>query len=507
MTPTLIVEQASPRPIIPTQAPSFTVAPTVGLTPTVTSQTLTHTAIPSLSLPSATLEFAAVAQTFDAQTEIAAGQTLSVGQTATATRWTITPTPNITASLQAFLTARAATSTAQALVRQSATATLRTKTPTNTPSATPTATHTSTLAPTRTPTITPSLTPTSTLTSTLVPTTPIPTATLTPILPTAALPIVATTSPAVAVAVNGSQWCTGVNIVFFPGGSQGGTFESVVYNGAVQATSDLGPTTQYVWSNWDVGKMITDFQGAMASHPDGIAIMGHPGDDALKPLVDQAEKAGIVVTSQNVSLPQLESTYTTSGFGYAGAELYPQGQSVGRQAVTQFGLKAGDEVLVWGLAAQPGRGRRTVGVEDALKAANIRVDYLEISDAIERDVTTGTPIFTAFMASHPNVKAVIIDHGNLTAALPTMLQAAGKKPGQIKTAGFDLIATTVKGIQDGWIGFANDQQQWLQGYLPILQICLTKKYGFSGLHIDTGGGFVDATNVDTLAELINGGFR
>ena len=46
-----------------------------------------------------------------------------------------------------------------------------------------------------------------------------------------------------------------------------------------------------------------------------------------------------------------------------------------------------------------------------------------------------------------------------------------------------------------------DQQPWLQGYLPILQICLSKIYGFSGLHIDTGGGFADKDNIDFLAPL------
>jgi simple sugar transport system substrate-binding protein len=47
-----------------------------------------------------------------------------------------------------------------------------------------------------------------------------------------------------------------------------------------------------------------------------------------------------------------------------------------------------------------------------------------------------------------------------------------------------------------------DQQPFLQGYLPIVQICLTKKYQVSGLHIDTGGGFVHKDNVEVLAPLV-----
>jgi len=46
-----------------------------------------------------------------------------------------------------------------------------------------------------------------------------------------------------------------------------------------------------------------------------------------------------------------------------------------------------------------------------------------------------------------------------------------------------------------------DQQPYLQGYLPIVQICLTKKYKFAGLHIDTGSGFAHKDNIEVLAEL------
>jgi len=298
-----------------------------------------------------------------------------------------------------------------------------------------------------------------------------------------------------------NQWCKGVNIVFFPGGTQGGGFETVVYNGAVQATADLGPTTTYFWSDWAPDKMITQFKQAEATHPDGISIMGHPGDDAFKPVVDEAEKAGIIVTHSNTTLPKLEGTYKSSGFGYVGADLYPQGQSVGNEAVQLFGLQKGDRVMVWGLLSQPGRGQRTKGIQDALTAAGMTVDYLEIDAATQKDVTAGIPTFTAYVSSHPDVKAVITDHGNLTAALPSLLKAANKNPGDIKTGGFDANAPTIQGIKDGWITFTNDQQEYLQGYLPILQICLTKKYGFSGLHIDTGAGFITKDNVSSVTAL------
>jgi simple sugar transport system substrate-binding protein len=47
-----------------------------------------------------------------------------------------------------------------------------------------------------------------------------------------------------------------------------------------------------------------------------------------------------------------------------------------------------------------------------------------------------------------------------------------------------------------------DQQQWLQGYFGVLQICLTHNFGFAGLQIDTGAGFADKDNVEQLAALV-----
>ena len=72
-------------------------------------------------------------------------------------------------------------------------------------------------------------------------------------------------------------WCSGTDIVFFPGGAPGGSFETVVYNGALAAAADTGANVEYVWSDWNPEKMITQFSEAMATNPDGIAVMGHPG--------------------------------------------------------------------------------------------------------------------------------------------------------------------------------------------------------------------------------------
>jgi simple sugar transport system substrate-binding protein len=301
--------------------------------------------------------------------------------------------------------------------------------------------------------------------------------------------------------------CAGKNFVFFPGGSEGDSFASIVYAGAKLAATQTGCHVDYVWSDWDPQKMVQQFSEAMARKPTGISVMGHPGEEALGPLIDQAEKAGIIVTTSNVDLPNLQAKYSGNGFGYIGAQLHAAGMTLGNAAAKTCGLKAGDTAFVWGLLGQAGRGQRTQGILDALKAAQIKVEYLEISDAVNKDATAGIPMFASFMASHPQIKMAITDHGALTATIPAYMAGAGKKPGEICGAGFDMSAPTVKGVQDGYIAVVLDQQPFLEGYLPIIQLYLTSKFGFVGLNVDTGAALITKQNVDAVAALAQEGIR
>ncbi len=318
--------------------------------------------------------------------------------------------------------------------------------------------------------------------------------------------VLAACAPAASSTTAGSgataKWCSGTKIVFFPGGTPGGGFETVVYNGALQAAADTGADVQYVWSDWDPAKMTSQFTQAVATKPDGIAIMGHPGDTAFDPLIDQAESQGIIVTSMNTQLPDAQAKYASAGFGYAGAILYQAGYALGQEAVKRSGVKAGDKAFLWGLLAQAGRGERTKGVKDALEKAGLTVIYQEIDDATNASAAAGVPVFTGIMSANPDIKLVITDHGNLTGTIQTFLEAAGKKPGDIYAAGFDMSGNAVTAIKGGWLQLVIDQQQYLQGYFGVLQICLTKKYGFAGLQIDTGAGFADKNNIDQLAGLV-----
>jgi len=299
----------------------------------------------------------------------------------------------------------------------------------------------------------------------------------------------------------------GIRVVFFPGGSPGGPFAGVVYRGALAAEKDLGCKVEYVWSGWNPEKMIAQFKDAVARRPDAICIMGHPGVVAFAPLVDEARKKGIIVTSGNTGLPAIEEKYKADGFGYVGQELYPSGVNLAKGAAQRAGLKRGDRAMVWGLIAQETRGLRSKGCVDALEEMGIKVDYIEISNSINADASLGTPVFTGYVSANPDVKLIITDHGALTATAETYMRASRKKPGDIYIAGFDLSAATVDAVKKGYVGVVLDQQPWLQGYLPILQVCLAKKYGFSGLHIDTGAALIEASNIDFVAPLAQKGIR
>ncbi|VAW10775.1 hypothetical protein MNBD_ALPHA09-878 [hydrothermal vent metagenome] len=322
---------------------------------------------------------------------------------------------------------------------------------------------------------------------------------------TAAILVAGIAMAGTAQAANDS--CEGKKFVFFPGGPEGGSFASIVYNGAVLAAKHTGCRVEYVWSDWNPEKMVRQLSEAIARRPDGIALMGHPGEAALGPLIDKARAAGIIVTTQNVDLPTYEAKNKASGFGYVGAKNYSAGESLAKGMIGQCGLKSGDQAFVWGLLGQEARGLRTKGAIDALEAAGIEVKYLEIADNINKDAVQGIPTFSAFSAANPDLRAVVTDHGGLTATLPSYLKAAGKAPGDLCAAGFDLSAAIAQGIETGYVSIVLDQQPFLQGYLPIVQLYLSSKFGFAGMNIDTGAALITKDNIGPVAKLAKDAIR
>ena len=299
----------------------------------------------------------------------------------------------------------------------------------------------------------------------------------------------------------------GMTIWFDTGGPVGGPYNTIVQNGAVQAAADLGVDLRLLYSDWNPEKMIANFQTALAARPDGIVIMGHPGEEAFRPLVEEAMAGNILVTCVDTALPGLREKYGSRGFGNIGTDPEVMGQTLAKEALARSGVGKGDRAFVWGLKRLEERGRRARAMLRTLEDAGVVVDYLEISPEVDKDTALGTPIISGYLASHPDCKLILIDHGALTSQMENFLRAAGVGPEQIYVGGFSLSPATATAIESGYVDLVSEMQPYLLGYLSVTQLVLTKKYGFTGLEIDTGGGLVDTSNISTVAPLAKEGIR
>jgi len=296
--------------------------------------------------------------------------------------------------------------------------------------------------------------------------------------------------------------------IYWIGGAAGDPFDARLYKGATDAANLLGVKLVYVHTNWDPDKMVTEFKNAIAMHPDGIVVMGHPGYDALAPLFEEAAKEGILVTLANVDIPELRAKYWFTG--YVGQNLYQAGYTLCKTAVERYSniLTPGSRAAIFsGSWEQPARALRAVGCEDALKKAGLVVDRVSHPPGVYGSPAEGVPYVTGYLSAHPDVKLIVFDGGGTTAAAADYLKAAGKKPGEIIVAGFDLTPGSVEGIKEGYVQLVIDQQPYLQGFLTVLNLVLSKKYGIAGLYIDTGGAIVDSSNVGPIEKLVMEGYR
>ncbi|TPL95586.1 substrate-binding domain-containing protein [Mesorhizobium sp. B2-3-12] len=300
------------------------------------------------------------------------------------------------------------------------------------------------------------------------------------------------------------QWCKDVHIRFFVGGAEGDAFGTIVYNGARQAAADLGPKVDYIFSGWDPERMVQQLREAVAVKPGGIAMMGHPGEDAIMPLAEQAHKDGIKMMYQNVPLPKVVAAY---GGGYVGAQQEQQGRALGAEAFKLAGLKSGDKAIMIGPFDNESRGARERATVAALKEAG--VDVVQINSATEwaADPNLAIPLITAALLNNPGVKAVGYPGGQMLGNVPTYMQAAGRKPGDIFNFGFDTSPQIVEGFKGGWVQLTADQQPFLQGYLPILSLCQQVVLGLAPLNVDTGAGFVTPQNYEIVSELAKQALR
>jgi simple sugar transport system substrate-binding protein len=300
----------------------------------------------------------------------------------------------------------------------------------------------------------------------------------------------------------------GVTIYMQMGGNPGDGATLARQTGAAAAAKALGVAQlNEQFSAWAPEKMIEQFKQALAANPSCIVIMGHPGADAFKDLVDEAVAKKIVVTHGNSPLTPLMEAHGPKGFGYAGVDLYEGGKLTAEEMIKVGSLKSGDKAMVYGVFSQAERGLSEKGLADTLEKAGLSVERLEITQEANSDASLAVPVLAAYVQNNPDLKAIGTQHGGITGILAEVLKKAGKKPGDITVGGIDLGPATIDGLKSGYVQLTLDQLLYMQGFMPVLQCVLTAKYKMPGLNLNTGAGVVTSQTIEDLVPLIDAGIR
>ena len=78
----------------------------------------------------------------------------------------------------------------------------------------------------------------------------------------------------------------------------------------------------------------------------------------------------------------------------------------------------------------------------------------------------------------------------------------------MQIGGFDVSERVLEGIRDGKQLFAADQQQYLQGYLPVTFLALNAKYGLMpGGNVPSGPNLITKDKAAQVIDLSTKGIR
>ncbi len=290
-----------------------------------------------------------------------------------------------------------------------------------------------------------------------------------------------------------------LRVVFVTHGQASDPFWSVVQNGARQAGHDLRVRVEYqAPESFDMVVMAQLIDAAVASNPDGL-VVSMPDVDALGPAVREAINAGISVVTINSGNDVAKALGVLIHVGQTEYEAgYGGGQQMAAAGVTKA-FCVNQEVGNLSL------DRRCQGFADAMEAAGASVDVLSVELG---DPTESKQRIQAALTSNPDVDGLLTL--GPTGALPALhaLREEGKF-GQVTMATFDITPEILAAIEAGEVLFAIDQQQYLQGYLPVvvLALYLRNENTLANDVVRSGPGYVTSENVARLMALTRQGTR
>ena len=277
-------------------------------------------------------------------------------------------------------------------------------------------------------------------------------------------------------------------------------FWGVVRNGVKAGGADMGVAVNYSapGAESDMPAMSALIDAAVAKKPTGL-VVSIPNPEALSPAIKKAIDAGIPVVSMN-----------------SGSDVFKELGILAHVGQTEYeaGVGAGERFKELGV-----KNAVCFNQEVGNTALTLRCNgfFFGLTGSEEGEVLTGTisdpagmqAAIEAKIASDPTVDGILTLGPSVAGPALAAVTASGKT---ITLATFDLSADVLTAIKDGKMAFAIDQQQFLQGYLPI--VILTNYAETKNLPtgngqglIMTGPGFVTADNAADVIALAAKGLR
>ena len=263
-------------------------------------------------------------------------------------------------------------------------------------------------------------------------------------------------------------------------------FFTPTQNGAADACKLLGCSYQWTGSqNSNVGEMTNAFNSAVSAGVDGIAI-ALVSLTAFNAPVQKALSAGIPVLSYNADAAG------NARLAYIGQDLFVSGQEMGARIAKL--VPSGDVALFIATPGSLNIQPRIDGAQQALKSHSaIKTHVVATGAALPQELST----IQSYVNSHPDTKGLFAVDGGSTQYVGQVIQQKGLASKGVKGGGYDLTPVTQQTLAAGALQFTIDQQPYLQGFLPILQLYMYKAtQSLTGIaDTNTGLKFLDKSTV------------
>lgn len=237
-------------------------------------------------------------------------------------------------------------------------------------------------------------------------------------------------------------------------------------------------------------------QSAVKQGYDGIAL-NIIDPQAFDEVVQQAIDQGVPVVAFNIDdqgTPNARLAAVCQRFHQAGRRL---AERVADQ------IPDGSHVLLTmhdtGVSALEDRRR---GVQDALQQKNLRWTVITTGN----DAAQGAVKIADVLRAKQDIRIVLSTGQADTEAAGRAIERSFADQGYW-AAGFDLSPETLRLIQAGPIRCTVDQQPYIQGYYPVVQLTLYLRYGILPSDIDAGATIIDHGNVSRVLELTTRKYR